>query len=92
MVCNDEDAPLIQVAFRMEVEGLIDSSLLQLIPLDFAREITSFLLSGLNGQETTIFPIQPWAVEKMSLVNHLQQYLNRRMDFPRRRLKNCFFG
>ncbi|NLX91594.1 MAG: flagellar motor switch phosphatase FliY [Firmicutes bacterium] len=52
----DENMPLVQVAFRMEVEGLIDSTLLQLIPLDFASEITSFLLSAFTGQEVPEHP------------------------------------
>ena len=46
-----EDAPLVQVSFRMEVEGLIDSEIFQLIPLDFAMEITSYLLSTVEGEE-----------------------------------------
>jgi len=47
-----EDSPLIQVSFRMEVEGLIDSEIFQLIPLEFAKEITSFLLSTVEELET----------------------------------------
>ncbi len=34
----------VQVAFRIEVEGLIDSQLLQIIPVEFARSMASFLL------------------------------------------------
>lgn len=52
----DENTPLVQVAFRMEVEGFIDSSLLQLIPLNFARNVTSFLLSSLNSEEAPALP------------------------------------
>lgn len=34
----------IQVAFRIEVTGLIDSRLLQIMPLDFARNLVDYLL------------------------------------------------
>lgn len=39
----------IQVAFRIEVEDLIDSELLQLIPLDFSREMVDFLIAKMGG-------------------------------------------
>ncbi len=56
IVSYDENAPLIQIAFRMEVEGLIDSDLLQLIPLDFAKSITSDLLSSFAGENFEDLP------------------------------------
>ncbi len=37
---------IVQVSFRMQVEGLIDSNLIQLIPLKFAKEMTAYLLGG----------------------------------------------
>ena len=37
--------PLVQVAFRLQVEGLLDSEMLQLIELDFARSTVERLLS-----------------------------------------------
>lgn len=40
-------AVLIQVAFRMVVDGSLDSELLQLIPLDYGKETASFLLESL---------------------------------------------
>lgn len=53
----EENSPLVQVAFRIEVNDLLDSELLQLIPLDFAKRITSYLLSTLAGEETALeFP------------------------------------
>ncbi|UNC91774.1 flagellar motor switch phosphatase FliY [Candidatus Contubernalis alkaliaceticus] len=48
----DIEEGLIQIAFKIEVEGLIDSEILQLIPLDFAKDMTSYLLGGYkNGEE-----------------------------------------
>ena len=46
-----EDSPLAQISFRMEVEGLIDSELLQLVPLTFAKKMTDYLLSSLSGED-----------------------------------------
>ena len=43
------DEPLVQVSFRMEVDGLIDSEMIQLIPLDFAREMIKELLDTFGG-------------------------------------------
>ncbi|NLJ24843.1 MAG: flagellar motor switch phosphatase FliY [Firmicutes bacterium] len=37
--------PVVQVAFRLQVDGLIDSEMLQLIELDFARNTVARLLS-----------------------------------------------
>jgi len=42
----EEDEKVVQVSFRIEVEDLIDSNLLQIIPISFAREMTNFLLYG----------------------------------------------
>jgi len=63
----DEDAPLVQVAFRMEVEGLLDSDLLQLIPLNFARKITSHLLSAFTGEDGPVFPEPVQSAEESAL-------------------------
>ena len=39
---NKED-PIIQTTFRMEVEGLIDSEIMQILPIDVAREMVDAL-------------------------------------------------
>lgn len=58
------DVQLVQVAFRMEVTDLIDSELIQLIPLSFAREMVEFLLGSLQpppveqGSAATAMPVQ----------------------------------
>lgn len=43
-----DDDPVVEVAFKMSVEDLIDSTLVQLIPLESARDMALFLL----GEET----------------------------------------
>ncbi len=41
-----EQEEIVQVSFRMQVDDLIDSNLIQLIPLKFAKEMTAYLLGG----------------------------------------------
>lgn len=48
LVNNDE--PVVKTSFRMEVDGLIDSEIMQILPLDVAKEMVSFLMGG--GAET----------------------------------------
>jgi flagellar motor switch protein FliN/FliY len=48
---SSDHAPLIQVAFRMMIEDILDSELLQLIPIEHGGEIASFLLAGLSEDE-----------------------------------------
>ncbi len=44
VVTLEGDEELVQVSFRIEVEDMLDSTLLQVIPLPFAREMVKFLL------------------------------------------------
>ena len=47
----DDDSMVVKVAFHMEVEGLLDSHLLQLIPLPFAKEMADSLLVDMDYSE-----------------------------------------
>ena len=40
------DDPVAKISFRMEVDGLIDSEIMQILPLDVAKEMVSFLMGG----------------------------------------------
>ena len=44
LVNNDE--PVVKTSFRLEVDGLIDSEIMQILPLDVAKEMVSFLMGG----------------------------------------------
>lgn len=44
-----EKDPLVQVSFRLEVENLLDSELVQLLPVDFAREMVRELMGAMTG-------------------------------------------
>ncbi|AME04068.1 flagellar motor switch phosphatase FliY [Selenomonas sp. oral taxon 136] len=41
----DKADPIVQASFRMEVDGLIDSEIMQLLPLDVAREMVDALMN-----------------------------------------------
>ena len=40
----DQNEPLVKVSFRMEVDGLIDSEIMQILPVDVAKEMVDFLM------------------------------------------------
>ncbi|MEY8303184.1 flagellar motor switch phosphatase FliY [Anaerosalibacter bizertensis] len=46
------DQPLVKISFRMVVGDIIDSEIMQLLPIDFAKEIVNILLG--NEDETSI--------------------------------------
>ena len=59
----DETEEIVKVAFRMEVEGLIDSEIMQILPLNIAKEMVDNLMSGGMTQEEPPAPApQPQAV------------------------------
>lgn len=47
--------PIVKVAFRMEVEGLIDSEIMQILPLDIAKE----MVRSLMGETVEAAPSAP---------------------------------
>ncbi len=52
------DDPLIQVAFRLAIPELVDSKIMQLIPLDFGREMVESLMGGMgmNAEPELVSP------------------------------------
>ncbi len=56
--------PIIKVSFKMVVEDLIDSELMQLIPLSFGQEIVESLLGGaIYNEEETEEVLEPSILE-----------------------------
>lgn len=51
----NEAEEIVKVAFRMEVEGLIDSEIMQILPLNIAKEMVDNLMSG--GMEQEVAPV-----------------------------------
>ncbi|BEU87172.1 flagellar motor switch phosphatase FliY [Selenomonas sp. TAMA-11512] len=50
--------PIAKVSFRMEVDGLIDSEIMQILPIPVAEEMVSYLLSGGGQEEEEPEPVQ----------------------------------
>jgi len=49
---TSDDQSVIRVSFRMEVEGLIDSEIMQVLSMDFARELVSGLMGSIQSPTT----------------------------------------
>ncbi|HHZ13084.1 MAG: flagellar motor switch phosphatase FliY [Caldicoprobacterales bacterium] len=53
------DEPIVKVNFKMEIPGILDSYLMQLIPPEFAKEMVESLIKGQTdsyGQDATVAP------------------------------------
>lgn len=50
------DEPLVRVSFRMEVEDLIDSELMQILPLNVAKEMVENLMNAVQQQASQAPP------------------------------------
>lgn len=52
--------PVVSISFRMEVDGLIDSEIMQILPLPVAQELVSALMGGtMGGSEPAPEPAAP---------------------------------
>lgn len=54
-----DDAPILKVAFKMEIEGLLSSEIMQIFPVDFAKNIADELLNPYGGQTVSAPPPPP---------------------------------
>lgn len=55
-----QDDPVVRISFRMEVEGLIDSEIMQILPLDVAKDMVSKLMNTEpEEEEAPPVPITP---------------------------------
>jgi len=55
LVGNDEE--IVKVAFRMEVEGLIDSEIMQILPIKIAKEMVDGLMSPATPEPAVAPPV-----------------------------------
>ncbi len=76
------DCGFIQVAFKIEVAGLIDSQLLQLIPVDFARQMVDFLIGRYSdniahsySKDNGLNPIKNILLEVKGIVSRVKMPL-----------------
>ena len=51
--------PIVRISFRMEVEGLIDSEIMQILPVNVAKEMVQSLLGGPPEEEAAPPPPPP---------------------------------
>ena len=45
----DDNEPIVIISFRMEIGNLIDSEIMQIVPVDFAKEMVENLKDGIMG-------------------------------------------
>ena len=50
------DEPVVRTSFRMEVDGLIDSEIMQILPVTVAKEMVEALTGGSNNEPETAQP------------------------------------
>lgn len=55
----EENTPIVQVSFTMEIGDLINSKIMQLIPIDFAQEMSSHLFGAIGTAEPVEEPSAP---------------------------------
>jgi len=53
------DDHVVSIAFRMEVEDLIDSEIMQIIPIDVAKEMVNNLMNSMQSPEEVTPPTSP---------------------------------
>ena len=52
------DEPVVRTSFRMEVDGLIDSEIMQILPVTVAKEMVEALTGGSSTEPETAPPVQ----------------------------------
>ena len=57
----DPGDKVVKIAFRMEIGDVIDSEIMQLLPIDFAKDLVSNLFKSMNGPSPTPEPPKPAA-------------------------------
>ncbi|MCL2047634.1 MAG: flagellar motor switch phosphatase FliY [Defluviitaleaceae bacterium] len=55
------DETIVSIAFRMEIGELIDSEIMQIYPLDFAKSLVKTLKQHFTGEEEAPLAVQPTA-------------------------------
>ena len=53
----ENDDPIVRISFRMEVDGLIDSEIMQLLPVNVAREMVQSMMGGMPQQPMMQQPV-----------------------------------
>ncbi|MGE5417126.1 MAG: flagellar motor switch phosphatase FliY [Acidobacteriota bacterium] len=51
---GDEFSDMVQISFRMEIEGLIDSEIMQIMPVDSAKSMVASLMGGVPEADVNV--------------------------------------
>ncbi|MGE5404768.1 MAG: flagellar motor switch phosphatase FliY [Candidatus Saccharibacteria bacterium] len=51
---GDEFSDMVQISFRMEIEGLIDSEIMQIMPIDSAKSMVASLMGGVPEADVNV--------------------------------------
>lgn len=91
------DEKVVKIAFKMEIGDIVDSEIMQLLPIDFAKSLVSNLFSSMAATEKPAEPevqkatvsmpkSQPKQPEKHNIYDN--KYEERQVDEPIRREEN----
>jgi len=51
-ILGADDQPIVKISFRVVIQGLVDSEMMQLLPVDFAKNMTSELLKNTASSDS----------------------------------------
>lgn len=57
------DDKVVKIAFRMEIGDIIDSEIMQLLPIDFAKELVNNLLNSMSAPEEPVLVEKPLSTQ-----------------------------
>ncbi|WP_128894232.1 flagellar motor switch phosphatase FliY [Longirhabdus pacifica] len=77
-----EGEVLVKISFRLKIGDVIDSSIMQLLPVDFAKELVQSLLGSKQDVENTETPSTESKGEKQMETNAEQTLHNQTKDSP----------
>jgi flagellar motor switch protein FliN/FliY len=60
---NSQSDALVKIGFKMEIEGIIDSGIMQLMPMSFAKELVSTVLGSFADESESVNEEAPAASE-----------------------------
>lgn len=66
---GNNDQEIVCISFSINVEGLIDSTMMQLLPIKFAREMANELLNSLANEDVTATLTEQVAATETPVVN-----------------------
>lgn len=69
---NNSDR-VVKIAFRMEIGDIIDSEIMQLLPIDFAKDLVSNLMDNISIKEEPVIMKKPAAIQAQQPVEKMRE-------------------